>query len=273
MTKLHWTSTERHGLLTAALIAALLLSLLLAPEAFALKASHRQQVKQKINKVKSWEMTKELGLDDEQARIFFPAMESYENDRDMLSEERGDIEATLDSLLADGGPRADAEILKNLERLRIIERQQTAHEEEYQRKLGRILSPQQRARYELFERDFEVRLRQMIREIQDEESGQSRSSKSESGKLKKAPERKEQDNEKREVKKKSSDRKTKTEDKKKDKSEGDNDTRNSKSHTGDKDKDESGKKKSSDERSSRGKRSSRDSEQRTEGPLAPRRGV
>lgn len=265
MKKLHMTGSQRRGLLTAALMAVLLASLLLVPEAFALKASRRQQVKQKINKVKSWEMTKELGLDDEQARIFFPAMESYENDRDQLSEERGDIEATLDSLLADGGPRADAEILKNLERLRIIERKQTAHEDEYQRKLGRILSPQQRARYELFERDFEVRLRQMIRDIQEKEEGLSRRSKSSTEKSGLTPERKER------VSKKS-DQKTKTE-KKKDKSDGKKDTRKSKSHTGDKDKDESAKKKSSDERSSRGKRSYRDSGLRTEGPLAPRRGM
>jgi len=264
--KLHMKGSDRRGLLTAALMAALLASLFLVPEAFALKTSRRQQVKQKINKVKSWEMTKELGLDDEQARIFFPAMEGYENDRDMLSDERGEIEATLDNLLAGGGPRADAEILKNLERLRIIERKQTAHEDEYQRKLGRILSPQQRARYELFERDFEVRLRQMIRDIQDEDVGLSRKSKSSSGNSRKSPELKERISKK-------NDGKTKPKYKKNDKSDGKKDTRKSKSHTGDKDKDESDKKKSSDERSSRGKRSYGDSGQRDEDPLAPRRGV
>ncbi len=257
MKKLHTNVAGSRGWLTAALFAALLALLLLAPDALALKESRRQQVKEQINRVKTWEMTKELGLDDEQARIFFPAMEEYENERDQLKMERGEIESTLDSLLADGGPRADSEILKNLERLRLIERRQTAHEDEYQRKLGRILTPQQRARYELFERDFEARLRQMIREIQDEQPERQSRSEYETRRRTTDDGDRKVDRPKTDSSKTKTKTKSKSEDKKKnDKEKSD---RKSKSRTGDKDKDESGKKKNSDERSSRGKGSSRGS--------------
>jgi hypothetical protein len=253
------------------LILALMVCLITPREANALKESRRAQVRRQIHEVKTWEMTKELGLDEEQARIFFPAMEDYEGNRDRLRDKRAGVESTLDSLLGAGGARADREILKNLESLKLIDREQTAHEDEYQRQLSRVLSPQQRARYELFERKFEARLREMIREVQREDKnsagqGSHRSKLEDSTSPKKADRSSDGAG-------KTKKKKTKRELDKKEKSEEKSDSRKSKSRTGDKDRDKSDSKKSSEDRPSRGSGASRNLQNRTEGPELPRRGI
>jgi len=226
-----------------ALLVGLALLLSIPHEAEALKSSRREAVRKRIQTVKTWQMSQELELDEEQAKTFFPVMEAYEDHRDLLSEERAEVELDLDSLLAIGDERSDREILKKLERLKLIDREQAAQEDEYQRRIGRILTPHQQARYELFERNFQVKLRRLIREIQEEDEGRAPA---ESGR-KVRPEKR--DESKRDVK-----------------------STQSKSRTGDKDKDESGSKKNSEERSSRGKRDSRNFKKGTSGPELPLRG-
>jgi len=230
--------------LQAGLILALLLTLKPAGEAEALQENRRAELRRRIHTVKTWELKKDLDLSEDQARSFFPLMESHDEERGLLREERRSVESELDSLLALDGPRAEREILGKLERLKIIDRKQAARDEEYERRLGRILTPQQQARYELFERNFKARLKEMIRDIQREDEGPA------------TRERKEEPDGK------SSDRQEKKDgnsqsDGTKDKSGGAESGRASKSHTGDGEKDKSGSKADSRERSSRGKGASR----------------
>lgn len=145
------------------LVAILLLGA--AQGAFALKEERRAEVREQIRSVRVWELTRELGLSEQQARAFFPAEREYEERLEELRAERGEVEAEMEARLRENR-KDDRELLVHLERLRQIDKRISVHEQEFERKVGRILRPEQRVRYELFEKQFEGRLKQMIQEIQ-----------------------------------------------------------------------------------------------------------
>jgi hypothetical protein len=142
-----------------------LLVLLLAQSAFALEAERRAQAREQIRSVKIWEMTRDLGLSEQQARMFFPAEEEHEREKERLRHERKTIETEMEARLSEGR-QDDRQLLVYLERIKQVDETLAVHEREFERKLSRILRPEQRARYELFEKRFEARLRQLIKEIQ-----------------------------------------------------------------------------------------------------------
>jgi len=237
-------------------------------EAHALKESRRDSVRRRIHKVKTWEMSKDLGLDEEQARVLLPALDRYEENRNRLRDEREHVEAILDSLLASKNPRSEQDILENLERIKLIDRRRDAEKEEYERELNRILTPKQRARYELFERDFDTRLRKMIREIRQED-GRSSSSRKDRGKLDRhdsgrGSDRGKKIDQKREARSRKEAGKAKNDSKLKKKSPGKKPSRKSKPHSRDKDQNLSHTRKSRGGDSSRSRGIQRNSGSRTE---------
>ena len=155
---------------TAFLLLGILLILSATP-AEALRTEKREKVRRQIREVKTWQMTRELGLSEEQARSFFPAHDDFETRKEELGLERENIEAELDSLLAaGGGARDERKILVSLEKLRRADMEMEANKKEFGRKMSRILRPEQQARYELFEKKFDAELRRMIQDLRREES-------------------------------------------------------------------------------------------------------
>ena len=156
-----WTGTGR-------LLLGILLILIASP-AEALRTEKREKVRSQIREVKAWQMTRELGLSEEQARSFMPAHEGFETRKSELDIKREAIEARLDSLLAGGGsPRSEREILESLEHLKRVDLEMKVNKREFERKLARFLRPEQQARYELFEKKFDAELRRMIRDVRIE---------------------------------------------------------------------------------------------------------
>jgi len=168
------------------LLTAVLLALAVSP-AEALRTEKREKVRRQIREVKAWQLSRELDLDEEQARAFMPAHGDYEDRAEELELKREAIEAELDSLLADGGgARDERRMMLSLEKLKRVDLEMDANRQEFDRKMRRILRPQQQVRYELFERKFDAELRRMIRDAREEPRERPRawrdSSRSESGK-------------------------------------------------------------------------------------------
>ncbi len=151
-----------------------LLALLVAQSAGALKEERRAQVREQIRSVKVWELTRDLELSEDQAKVFFPEQQSHENSKEALRRERDTIEAEMEARLGEGR-RGDRQLLVYLERIKQVDKQISAQDDEFQRKLTRILSPEQQVRYELFEKRFDARLKQMIDQIKREEQRGSKS--------------------------------------------------------------------------------------------------
>jgi hypothetical protein len=136
--------------------------------AYALKEEEREQVRQQISTVKTWQMIEELGLTEEQAQDLFPAQKSFEDQKSELTRQRQGIEKELTELLETKDKNRDL-IKEKMGQLKKIDERTRSNEDRFREKLSKILTVEQQAKYELFEKKFDERLRQMIRDIQKEE--------------------------------------------------------------------------------------------------------
>jgi hypothetical protein len=152
--------------ITICLFSALIL--LSTETAHGLKEEEREVVRQQISTVKTWQMTEELDLTEEQAQSLFPAQKSYEDRKTELTKQRETVEAELDELLKAKEQNRDL-IKGKMVRLKEIDEQSRGNEDQFHNKLSEILTVEQQAKYELFEKKFDARLREMIRDIQKED--------------------------------------------------------------------------------------------------------
>lgn len=173
---------------TIGLCGLLILSLFQTAE--ALKEEQREEVRRQISTVKTWQMIEELDLTEEQAQNLCPAQKSFENRKSELTEQRLKVETELTELLESKEKNRDL-IKKKMVQLKKIDEQTRANEDQFHKKLSKVLTVEQQAKYELFEKRFDERLRQMIRDIQKEElEGRERS---ESGRVESGTDREERD--------------------------------------------------------------------------------
>jgi len=142
----------------------------IASPAVALKEEQREKVRQQIESVKVWQLTRDLDLSEEQAQSFFPAQKNYMERKESLRHEREAAERELEELL---NRRAEQKLItQQLDRIKGIDRESGSNELEFRKRIGRILSLEQQARYELFEKRFNAKLREMILDVQREEKRQ-----------------------------------------------------------------------------------------------------
>jgi hypothetical protein len=156
----------------------------------ALKEEEKENVRKQISTVKTWQMTEELDLSEEQATVLFPAQKSFEDRKTELSEQRQAIEAELDELLEAKDQNREG-IKEKMASLKEIDEKSRANEDQFRSKLSEILTVEQQAKYELFEKKFDARLREMIRDIQKEDL--QRKERSESDRVEPARQRRESD--------------------------------------------------------------------------------
>jgi len=136
--------------------------------AHSLKEEERETVRKQISSVKAWQMTQDLDLTEEQAQTLFPAQKAFEDRKKQLSEQRSAVEKELDDLLE--AKEKDKDVIKGkMVRLKEIDKQIRTSEDEFRGKRTRILNVEQQAKYELFEKKFDTKLRQMIRDVQKED--------------------------------------------------------------------------------------------------------
>ncbi len=134
----------------------------------ALKEEEREQVRRQISTVKTWQMIEELDLTEKQAQDLFPAQKSFEDKKGELTGQRLEVETELTRLL-EAKEKNRGLIKEKMAQLKKIDEQTRTNEDRLHTKLSRILTVEQQAKYELFEKKFDERLRQMIRDIQKED--------------------------------------------------------------------------------------------------------
>ncbi|MBM4116588.1 hypothetical protein FJ251_02455 [bacterium] len=144
----------------------LILSLTAAPAA-ALQERERQDLRQQIRDVKSWELVRELGLDSQAAREFVPLYEDYDRARTRHRQERRGLEQALEVLVKDSSRNGD-QIRSVMADMRRLDERLQAEEGAFRRQAFPLLSLEQQARFELFEKRFNARLREMIKDIREE---------------------------------------------------------------------------------------------------------
>jgi hypothetical protein len=139
------------------------LALAIAP-ALALQEREREELREEIRRIKAWELVRELGLDQRTEREFVPLYDEYNRARGRHRHERKGLEETLEVLVKDSSRNAD-QIRSVMDDLRRLDEQLKVEEDEFRRSAFPLLSLEQRARFELFEKRFDARLRELIKEI------------------------------------------------------------------------------------------------------------
>ncbi|KPL19122.1 MAG: hypothetical protein AMJ92_04410 [candidate division Zixibacteria bacterium SM23_81] len=152
---------------TLFLVSALIL--LNSPMAFCLKEQEKEKVRKQISSVKAWQLTEDLNLSEEQAQVLFPAQKAYQEQKEELRKQREAEEKELDQLL-EAKEKNRGLIQKKMARLKDIDKQCRANEDQFRKKISKILTVEQQAKYELFDKKFNTRLREMIRDIKREDT-------------------------------------------------------------------------------------------------------
>jgi Spy/CpxP family protein refolding chaperone len=137
--------------------------------AFSLEEQEKENVRKQISSLKTWQLTQDLDLSEGQAQALFPAQKTYQDRKKQLRGQREGVEAELDELLK-AEKKDDKLIKEKMAQLKNIDEQTRANEDQFHKKISKILTVEQRAKYELFDKKFDTRLREIIRDIKREDT-------------------------------------------------------------------------------------------------------
>lgn len=149
-----------------------LFALLAARPAGAGGVMAREEVRERIRSIKTWELVRDLGLDEHKAQSFVPVFEDYDRVRGKLKHQRRGLERTLEELVKDStgnAPRIRSVMLD----MRSIDERLQANESDFRSRAFPLLTVAQQARFELFEKRWSTRLKELIREIRQQERAET----------------------------------------------------------------------------------------------------
>jgi Spy/CpxP family protein refolding chaperone len=116
-----------------------------------------------IEKVRIYRLTRELDLTTEQAVELFPKLNELQKiDKEFRVQEQEIIDNLRGLLDSDA---LDKEILKSLGRYEDIFRERLERQINKMKEIRKVLTPNQQARYIIFQDEFEHEIREMIREV------------------------------------------------------------------------------------------------------------
>jgi len=128
-----------------------------------------EKVKQlllKIDEVKHERLRQVLNLDDETSKRFFAEYDPAEKDLISLVKQRNEQDLKLLQLTR--GDYKDADVDPTLQSIKTLNQQIGDRYEQLDNNLKSVLAPRQRARLLIFEKEFNRRVREKIREKRDE---------------------------------------------------------------------------------------------------------
>lgn len=116
-----------------------------------------------IENVRIYRLTKELDLTTEQAIEFFPKLNELQKvDREFRSKQQ-QILGELRILVQDSAP--DIEIIETLTRYEDVFKDRVERQVMKRQELRKMLTPNQQARYLIFQDEFEREIKRMIQEV------------------------------------------------------------------------------------------------------------
>ncbi len=116
-----------------------------------------------IEKVRIYKLTEELDLSEEQITKFFPRLKEMRKNEQEFHKQRNEIVQELKELLK---TKAEEEkIVKLLNKLQELQKKRVESQLKEAEEIRQILTPEQQARFIIFQEEFEREIRDMIREI------------------------------------------------------------------------------------------------------------
>ena len=124
----------------------------------------KEEVKEILETMRVWKMTKSLELTEEQSLKIFPKLRDSEKIGEELGKKRMETLLELEKLLKDEKPD-QAKISEILNALDKIKSEVRAQEDKLREELKAILSPIQEAKFYIFMKNFEEDVKRMIAEV------------------------------------------------------------------------------------------------------------
>lgn len=116
-----------------------------------------------IEKVRIYRLTQELDLTTEQAIEFFPKLNELQKIEKAFRQKKIQILFELKNLLKNDAD--DKEILKVVSKYEDIQRKKIEDQIEKIKEMWKILTPVQRAKFLIFQEEFDDEIRKMIRQV------------------------------------------------------------------------------------------------------------
>jgi hypothetical protein len=125
-----------------------------------------QERREKLQDLAVWKMLEVLDLSQERTDRFLPALREMQKQEAQLQEQRMRLLQELERRMTQGG--SEKEVREVIQQLRMLGKQGEAVRERFFNQAESILSVQQLGRLVLFQDRFEKRMREMMKQMQEE---------------------------------------------------------------------------------------------------------
>lgn len=110
-----------------------------------------------------WKLTELLELTEDQAQVFFPRHNSLTDELRAMSDKQKDLLEGVDALLKEEKEIDEKDLTRILREITDIEKEKLEKRREFFEGLGDILTPEQKAKYMVFEGRFKHELWQHVK--------------------------------------------------------------------------------------------------------------
>jgi len=124
----------------------------------------KKEIREMLETLRIWKMTKALELTEEQSLKIFPKMREIENAREEAGKQKARILMDLQKLLKEEKPDID-KVKESLNAIEKVDSELRSREERLREELKTILSPLQQAKFYIFQKEFEEDVKRMIAEV------------------------------------------------------------------------------------------------------------
>ncbi|MEO0128931.1 MAG: Spy/CpxP family protein refolding chaperone [candidate division WOR-3 bacterium] len=130
---------------------------------FAQGKSEEKDPREIIEKVRVYKLTEQLDLSEEQITKLFPRLKEMRKNEQEFHKQRMEIIQKLKELLDEKAK--EQEIVKTLNRLQELQKKRFESQLKELEEIKQILTPEQQAKFIIFQEEFEKEIRDLIREI------------------------------------------------------------------------------------------------------------
>ncbi len=130
---------------------------------FAQRGAEEKDPREIIEKVRIYRLTEELDLNEEQAAKFFPRLKDIRKTEQMFHKQKMEIVRELKELLKEGAK--EQEIIKVLNKFQELQKKRFESQLKEIEGIRNILTPEQQARFLVFQEEFEKEIRDLIKEV------------------------------------------------------------------------------------------------------------
>jgi len=130
----------------------------------------REKARERIQTMKIWKLTEEVGLTPKQSERFFPLYNKHQKALEDIEAKRADLIDRLDKLVNDS-TSSDKNLQEVMASLKDIPRQISEENDRFIKDVSPILTSRQQAKLVVFEERFRQRLQDFIRDIRRQYRG------------------------------------------------------------------------------------------------------